>query len=37
MPIWQPALVAAGLTEADVDRAFHTVVDVAAPDFLGDC
>ncbi len=35
MPIWQPALVAAGLTEADVDRAFHTVVDAASPDFLG--
>ena len=35
MPIWQPALVAAGLTEADVDRAFHTVVNAAAPDFLG--
>ena len=35
MPIWQPALVASGLTEADVNRAFHTVVDAAAPDFLG--
>jgi MFS family permease len=35
MPIWQPALIAAGLTEADVDRAFHTVVDATAPDFLG--
>lgn len=35
MPIWAPALAAAGLTEADVTRSFHIVVDAAAPDFLG--
>ena len=35
MPIWQPALDAAGLVAADVDRSFHIVVDAAAPDFLG--
>jgi MFS family permease len=35
MPIWAPALAAAGLTEADVGRAFHVVVDAPAPDFLG--
>lgn len=35
MPIWSPALTAAGLTEADVTRSFHVVVDAAAPDFLG--
>ena len=35
MPIWEPALVAAGLTEADVTR-FHTSSTAAArPDFLG--
>ena len=35
MPIWSPALTAAGLSEADVTRSFHVVVDAAAPDFLG--
>jgi MFS transporter, DHA3 family, macrolide efflux protein len=35
MPIWGPALSAAGLTEADVNRAFHTIVDAGASDFLG--
>jgi MFS family permease len=35
MPIWEPALLASGLTEADVDRAFHVVVDADASDFLG--
>ena len=35
MPIWSPALTAAGLTEADVTRSFHIVIDGAAPDFLG--
>jgi MFS family permease len=35
MPIWEPALAAAGLTEADVNRAFHVVVDAEAQDFLG--
>lgn len=35
MPIWGPALTAAGLTEADVTRSFHVVIDAAAPDFLG--
>ena len=35
MPIWGPALDAAGLTEADVNRAFHVVVDAEAGDFLG--
>ncbi|HSL75501.1 MAG TPA: MFS transporter [Candidatus Limnocylindrales bacterium] len=35
MPIWSPALTAAGLTDADVTRSFHVVVDAAAPDFLG--
>ncbi len=35
MPIWAPALAAAGLTEADVNRAFHTIVDAGASDFLG--
>jgi MFS family permease len=35
MPIWAPALSAAGLTEADVTRSFHIVVDAPAPDFLG--
>ena len=35
MPIWSPALTAAGLTEADVTRSFHVVVDAAAPDFIG--
>ena len=35
MPIWEPALTAAGLTDADVSRAFHVVVDADAPDFLG--
>jgi MFS family permease len=35
MPIWEPALGAAGLTEADVNRAFHVVVDADAQDFLG--
>jgi MFS transporter, DHA3 family, macrolide efflux protein len=35
MPIWAPALDAAGLTAADVDRSFHIVVDAGAPDFLG--
>ena len=35
MPIWQPALDAAGLLATDVDRSFHIVVDAAAPDFLG--
>ncbi len=35
MPIWEPALDAAGLTAADIDRSFHTVVDAGAPDFLG--
>ena len=30
MPIWEPALGAAGLTEADVNRAFHIVVDAGA-------
>lgn len=35
MPIWEPALTAAGLTAADVDRAFHIVVDPATGDFLG--
>jgi MFS family permease len=35
MPIWSPALSAAGLTDADVTRSFHVVVDAAAPDFLG--
>jgi MFS family permease len=35
MPIWAPALSAAGLTEGDVTRSFHLVVDAPAPDFLG--
>ncbi|HEX2471023.1 MAG TPA: MFS transporter [Candidatus Limnocylindrales bacterium] len=35
MPIWEPALLASGLTEADVDRAFHVVVDADGSDFLG--
>lgn len=35
MPIWSPALTAAGLSEADVTRSFHVVVDAAAPDFIG--
>ena len=35
MPIWGPALTAAGLSEADVTRSFHVVIDSAAPDFLG--
>lgn len=35
MPIWEPALLASGLTEADVNRAFYVVVDAGGPDFLG--
>ena len=35
MPIWGPALAAAGLTPADVTRSFHIVVDAGATDFLG--
>jgi MFS family permease len=35
MPIWEPALTASGLTAADVDRAFHIVVDAGSQDFLG--
>jgi MFS family permease len=35
MPIWEPALGAAGLTDADVNRAFHVIVDADAQDFLG--
>jgi MFS family permease len=34
MPIWDTALVSAGLTEADVTRSFHRVVEANAPDFL---
>jgi MFS family permease len=33
MPVWEPALTAAGLTIDDVSRSFHVVVD--ASDFLG--
>ena len=35
MPIWDVSLAAAGMTQADVNRAFHQVVSVDTPDFLG--
>ncbi|HET8785007.1 MAG TPA: MFS transporter [Candidatus Limnocylindrales bacterium] len=35
MPIWEPALTAAGLTPADVTRSFHVVVEGNVADFLG--
>jgi DHA3 family macrolide efflux protein-like MFS transporter len=35
MPIWEPALAAAGLTPDDVTRSFHVVVNGGASDFLG--
>ncbi|MFL5677032.1 MAG: MFS transporter [Chloroflexota bacterium] len=35
MPIWEPALAAAGLTSADVTRSFHVIVDPSAQDFVG--
>jgi len=35
MPIWEPALAAAGLTSADVTRSFHVIVDANVQDFLG--
>ena len=35
MPIWDVSLAAAGMTQADVNRAFHQVVSVNTPDFLG--
>ena len=35
MPIWAPALAAAGFTEADVHSAFHTIIrDAPGPAFL---
>jgi MFS family permease len=34
MPIWETGLLSAGLTEADVTRSFHRVVEANAPDFL---
>jgi len=35
MPIWDVSLAAAGMTLADVNRAFHEVVSVGTADFLG--
>jgi MFS family permease len=35
MPIWDVSLEAAGLTPADVNRAFHEVVSVDTREFLG--
>jgi MFS family permease len=35
MPIWDVSLEAAGMTLADVNRAFHQVVSVDTADFLG--
>ncbi len=37
MPIWEPALAAAGLTPADVTRSFHVIIDANAnaQDFVG--
>jgi DHA3 family macrolide efflux protein-like MFS transporter len=35
MPIWDVSLEAAGMTPADVNRAFHQVVSVGTADFLG--
>jgi MFS family permease len=35
MPIWEPALTAAGLTSADVTRSFHVIIEGNVQDFLG--
>ena len=35
MPVWEPALTAAGLTTADVTRSFHVIIEAGTTDFLG--